>query len=474
MRNLWRSGVMRSSVLGVALLVSWTVSGFSSVPAMTSASPTPTTSHLSPATTSESSLAASTTTRAHMSTGAAVASAPPNTAILASNDSDPVATQPTPAAALSPSAGGVVTNYTGTGIDTPLWIAAGPDGALWFTNYSNSSIGRITTAGVVTKYTGTGIDDPDGIAAGSDGALWFTNSGGFDSIGRITTAGVVTNYTGTDIDDPGGIAAGPDGALWFTNSGNDSIGRIGRLPTIEKNASYAGYEDVVTQANYFHFAEAEYTEPSGYASSCVAPSVAIWTGLGADSGSSNGAWAQAGTSIGKWGADVSPNEAWVEMFGPDYTQNGTGKIVSPTVIKSQPIYATPGSKFEVSVERDPGTSNQWSFFFKNFATGQTRSVTYSGPPDPGPGGPSTAPSGFTTAQFIVENEGLLENFHTINFDSVGVADPVGPITDFPYKEFQLYQTTTAPTDQLATTGPLTNGGRSFSVTQDRCKAGGGH
>jgi hypothetical protein len=49
----------------------------------------------------------------------------------------------------------------------------------------DNSIGRITTAGVVSNYTGTGIDGADGITTGSDGAVWFTN---FDdtSIGRIT------------------------------------------------------------------------------------------------------------------------------------------------------------------------------------------------------------------------------------------------------------------------------------------------
>jgi streptogramin lyase len=121
--------------------------------------------------------------------------------------------------------GGVVTNYTGTGIGEPDGITAGPDGALWFTNPSNGTIGRITTGGVVTNYTGTGISDPFGITAGPDGALWFTNFGNA-SVGRITTGGVVTNYTGTGISAPDGITAGPDGALWFTNANNDSIGRI--------------------------------------------------------------------------------------------------------------------------------------------------------------------------------------------------------------------------------------------------------
>ena len=46
-----------------------------------------------------------------------------------------------------------MTNYTGKGIDGPVGITTGPDGALWFTNSANNSIGRITIGGKVTKYT---------------------------------------------------------------------------------------------------------------------------------------------------------------------------------------------------------------------------------------------------------------------------------------------------------------------------------
>jgi virginiamycin B lyase len=74
----------------------------------------------------------------------------------------------------------------------------------------------------VSEYLG--IDEPSGMAAGPDGALWFTNSGN-NSIGRITTEGKVINYAVTRESQPLGIAAGPDGALWFTNRYN-SIGRI--------------------------------------------------------------------------------------------------------------------------------------------------------------------------------------------------------------------------------------------------------
>lgn len=140
---------------------------------------------------------------------------------------------------------GVVTNYTDAGIDAPYSIIAGPDGNLWFTSHDNNKIGRITTAGAITLYSdATRIGGPYAIAAGSDGAIWFANGGlpgqtiTKRSIGTITTAGVVSYYPApggspwscpglTDlVCEPTGIAAGPDSALWFTNSGTSTIGRI--------------------------------------------------------------------------------------------------------------------------------------------------------------------------------------------------------------------------------------------------------
>jgi len=51
---------------------------------------------------------------------------------------------------------------------SPLSIVAGPDGALWFTEYYASKIGRITTAGVLTEYQISSHSDD--IVAGPDGA----------------------------------------------------------------------------------------------------------------------------------------------------------------------------------------------------------------------------------------------------------------------------------------------------------------
>jgi virginiamycin B lyase len=80
--------------------------------------------------------------------------------------------------------------YIDPRIKHPWGIAAGRDGALWFTNPVGNSIGRITTSGDMVFFTHAGIRGPQGIASGPDGALWFTNHYG-DSIGRITIRGSV-------------------------------------------------------------------------------------------------------------------------------------------------------------------------------------------------------------------------------------------------------------------------------------------
>jgi streptogramin lyase len=73
-----------------------------------------------------------------------------------------------------------------------VYITAGPDGALWFTENSANNIGRITSAGVITEYPlPIAQSAPIGIVAGPDGALWFTELLG-NRIGRITTSGFIT------------------------------------------------------------------------------------------------------------------------------------------------------------------------------------------------------------------------------------------------------------------------------------------
>jgi virginiamycin B lyase len=126
---------------------------------------------------------------------------------------------------------GVVTNYTSQQLSQPDVITAGPDGALWFTDPTATGtdcnqgycgqIGRITTDGAITTFTSSALDAvdiPDWIAAGPDGALWFANSYR-RTLGRITTSGAISDYYLGNIGDAQGVTTGPDGSLWLIKSG---------------------------------------------------------------------------------------------------------------------------------------------------------------------------------------------------------------------------------------------------------------
>ena len=110
-------------------------------------------------------------------------------------------------------------------IPAPLGLAAGPDGALWYTGPQTSFIGRISTTGATKAYPITpSAVAPQQIATGPDGALWYTMLTGV-SLGRITTAGVMSAVPLPIGSVPAGVTIGPDNVLWYTNS----AGRIGRL-----------------------------------------------------------------------------------------------------------------------------------------------------------------------------------------------------------------------------------------------------
>jgi virginiamycin B lyase len=72
-----------------------------------------------------------------------------------------------------------------------LGMAAGPDGAVWFTNYSGVDgpglppIGRITATGKITTYRGNRVRGTTDITAGADGAMWFIDQLN-DTIGRVS------------------------------------------------------------------------------------------------------------------------------------------------------------------------------------------------------------------------------------------------------------------------------------------------
>ena len=113
-------------------------------------------------------------------------------------------------------------------------MVAGPDGNMWFTEYTTAStpasanhVGKLTPAGAITEYPLTHADNgPSAIVVGPDGNIWFTEVGNrssgtqpFDdgAIGRVTSSGAVTEFklpqSGMY---PAGLTKGPDNNLWFT------------------------------------------------------------------------------------------------------------------------------------------------------------------------------------------------------------------------------------------------------------------
>ena len=67
----------------------------------------------------------------------------------------------------------------------PLGLAAGADGAIWFTGYNSTEIGRLTPDGELTRLSiPTYAAVPYHIVAGPDGSLWFTEQQG-NKIGQI-------------------------------------------------------------------------------------------------------------------------------------------------------------------------------------------------------------------------------------------------------------------------------------------------
>jgi streptogramin lyase len=121
----------------------------------------------------------------------------------------------------------LITDYYSSGLlagGNSFAIAAGPDGALWFTDNNNGAIGRMTTSGSGTEYR-TGLVGLYGITAGADGNLWFASNWG--TIGKITPSGAIAQYSSVTngMGAPDQITSGPDGNLWFPADPN-SIGTI--------------------------------------------------------------------------------------------------------------------------------------------------------------------------------------------------------------------------------------------------------
>jgi streptogramin lyase len=122
----------------------------------------------------------------------------------------------------------------------PRGITLGPDGNVWFVQYGNDKIGRITPSGTITEFSipnvPIGGSGPNGITLGQDGNLWYTEQKG-SRVGRIAVTpvdgGYDVNITPLNLPATGrfpkDITRGPDGDnhIWFT----EQIGRVAKVTT---------------------------------------------------------------------------------------------------------------------------------------------------------------------------------------------------------------------------------------------------
>jgi virginiamycin B lyase len=113
-----------------------------------------------------------------------------------------------------------------TRASSPFRIARGPDGNLWFTEWTGGKIGRITPRGTVTEFPVPGGQAaPTDITAGLDGAMWFT-LGSTGTIARISMTGQITERRFGDTNTADYLTTGPDGKIWFTESAADTVWRL--------------------------------------------------------------------------------------------------------------------------------------------------------------------------------------------------------------------------------------------------------
>jgi virginiamycin B lyase len=111
---------------------------------------------------------------------------------------------------------------------SPQAIVEGPDGNMWFADFNTSAIGRFSTANssVVEYQTPTPNSDPVFITVGTDGALWFTEQNA-NKIGRITTGGSITEYSvAPSCQVPEGIAVRSNGTVWVTCQSSNALARL--------------------------------------------------------------------------------------------------------------------------------------------------------------------------------------------------------------------------------------------------------
>jgi streptogramin lyase len=146
-----------------------------------------------------------------------------------------------------------ITEFHVSDVGVPQGIAAGPDGNLWFTEFYDNVVGRITPQGKSTLFRLNTVNSATYITNGPDGALWVTllnDVGGSttNQIGRLTTGGKLTTFTVPHASYIWDITTGPNGKLYFTDGASKvwSITTKGKFTAFPFNDKTGGYPYQIT------------------------------------------------------------------------------------------------------------------------------------------------------------------------------------------------------------------------------------
>jgi virginiamycin B lyase len=120
----------------------------------------------------------------------------------------------------------------------PVGVAVAADGSVWFAEAHK--LGRVTPAGSFSEFRLPRGSEADWLAAGPDGDVWFTETNDH-RVGRITPAGQMTVFRvpGPQAS-PFTIAAGPDGNMWFTTRSGVARITTGASPASARPPSITG------------------------------------------------------------------------------------------------------------------------------------------------------------------------------------------------------------------------------------------
>ena len=229
-----------------------------------------------------------------------------------------------------------------TGTSTPLEITAGDDGNLWFTEGEGNNIGRITPSGAITEFpVPSAFSEPLGITAGADGNLWFTEEFG-NNIGRITPEGDVTEFSVPTLNSfATGIAAGSDGDLWFTEYSANQIGRL-QLPPL----TATGTTISATEGAPFSGVVASFTDPDIQGTPTDFQATINWgdgtrTAGQISEDASQTFYVTGSHTYAEYGSGLKISISIADDYGRDATAESTANVLSNTPLVPLSVSALP-------------------------------------------------------------------------------------------------------------------------------------